>query len=66
MRILGILFVVLTLAGCDGMSFGEGLYNLGPQTIEHDGHSYVVYRSEKGVSMLHHPDCRGKHERSSQ
>ena len=55
-----ILFLTLcavALAGCEdtthfGMGFGDRII-----TMEHNGHSYIVYKGPERGGITHYPDC---------
>jgi hypothetical protein len=50
--------MLLLLTICiDNFLIGEGFHTYGINTIQHDGHSFIIYRTENGCSILHHPDC---------
>lgn len=52
-------FIVLSmlLCSCDNFSFGEGIILNGLVTEQINGHTYIIYRHAKGVSMLHDVEC---------
>lgn len=52
-----LTLLALTLTGCDetthlGVGFGDRIV-----TMEHDGHSYIVYKGAERGGITHDPDC---------
>jgi hypothetical protein len=65
MRKLILLLAPLWLLGCDGLTYDHKDINGKPvwaviQTVDHDGHKYVITRSSDsggGVSIIHSAGC---------
>ncbi len=58
--------LMVSLGGCDSISFGEGTMKHGMNSVNFNGHSYVVYRTAHGVAMIHSPDCVKCYQREKQ
>lgn len=53
-----LALLALTLAGCeDTTHFGVGIGDR-IVTMEHNGHSYIIYKGDGGGGITHDPDCR--------
>ncbi len=64
MKILILLLIPLVLLGCDGRDVGSvssetstATWGLILQTVNHDGHRWIVASKVEAVSVIHHPDC---------
>lgn len=61
MKYFSIMFLMLICASCDECSSSGSSHVFGISTVTHDKHKFVIYRTMKGCSLIHHPDCcKGK------
>jgi hypothetical protein len=57
MKYIILIIITLLFTSCDNFTVGEGVHNYGISKQRLDGHSYILYRSKRGCSILHDLDC---------
>ena len=40
-----------------GNSYARRMIESNILTVTHDGHTLIVYSTQRGAAMIHHPDC---------